>query len=327
VIFFLTGIPPLFTAIVGWRNIDEPKTPGQPVSGQSTARPRISDLMRVRTRGPGLIRFVRSWSRQFGALRRRHRTIWLTVLFVFFWKFSPSIGYIERSYLIDERGFSALSFGVILSAGSVIFLASILTYRWVVARFPEVGWHHYLYAMIALGVLSFPLSFFLYLAPDHPWWRYVYFTLPDWLNPLPAWNRYQWFRLITQSVLGFATIPAFMIPLTIMGETVELKHAGMGYAFLTSLSNVTVVFEGVIGAGLYDLFGKPWMAWLVEGFRGSVMNFARSADERTLILEIFVYISLAFTLLAIPFIELLRRELDRRAITIRLGGSPPEATT
>jgi hypothetical protein len=57
------------------------------------------------------------------------------VLFIFFWKFSPSVGYIERSYLIDVRGFSPATFGIILSAGGLTFLVSILAYRWVVHRF------------------------------------------------------------------------------------------------------------------------------------------------------------------------------------------------
>jgi hypothetical protein len=38
-----------------------------------------------------------------------------------------------------------------------------------------------------------------------------------------------------------------------------------------------------------------------------------------IILQLFVYISLLFTLLTIPFIEMLRRELEKRGIRIRLG--------
>ena len=140
---------------------------------------------------------------------------------------------------------------------------------------------------------------------------------------MPGWNRYEWFRLIVQTVLGFATIPAFMIPLTVAGETVKLEYAGMGYAFLTALSNVTDMFEGVVGAGLYALFRQPWLAGLVEAFRNSPLDIARTADERTLILELFVYISLTFTLLTIPFLELLKRELRRREIAIALGPAKP----
>jgi hypothetical protein len=142
---------------------------------------------------------------------------------------------------------------------------------------------------------------------------YVYVTLPPALNPLPEWNRYEWFRLLTQTVLGSASIPAFIIPLTIAGETVRLEYAGVGYAFLMSLSNVTDMFEGVVGAALYDLFSR------VQAFGGSPLDLAHTADERTLILEMFVYISLLFTLLTLPFLYLLRRELERRGIAINLG--------
>ncbi len=319
-IFLLTGIPPLLTAAVGILCIDEPKVP------PAARRPR-SDRTSVswRQRGKTVLAWLRSSPARFRRFRQNNRPIWLLALFIFFWKFSPSIGYIERSYLIDVRGFSAFSFGVIMSAGSLVFLASILAYRLVVRLFPGVKWHQYLYAMVALGVLSFPLSFFLYLDPNHPWWHYVDFTIPDALNPLPSWNRYQWFRLIFEGVLGFASIPAFMIPLTVAGETVKLEYAGMGYAFLTALSNVTGMFEGVVGAGLFAVFKQPSMAWLLAAFQNSVLNIAHTGDQRTLILELFVYISLVFTLLTIPFLVLLKRELERRNIVVHLGAPPPDA--
>jgi hypothetical protein len=313
-IFLLTGVPPLFTAAVGLRNIDEERVPRRARGATWSGTREL--LARLPAR---LARGVRALPARFRAFRRRNRVIWLLVLFIFFWKFSPSVGYIERSYLIDARGFTPFSFGVILSAGSLVFLLSILTYRWVVRTFPQIRWYHYLYAMIALALLAFPLSYFLYLDPDHPWWDYVYFTVPPELNPLPEWNRYQWFWLITQTVLGFASIPAFIIPLTIAGETVKLEYAGVGYAFIMSLSNVTNMFEGVVGAALYELFTRPWMSWLVAAFEGSPLDIAHTADERTLILEMFVYISLLFTLLTIPFLYMLKRELARRGIAINLG--------
>jgi hypothetical protein len=124
-------------------------------------------------------------------------------------------------------------------------------------------------------------------------------------------------------VLGFASIPAFVIPLTIAGETIRLEYAGVGYAFIMSLSNVTNMFEDVVGAALYAVFTRPWMSWLLEAFRGSLFDIAETADERTLILEIFVYISLLFTLLTIPLLYLLKRELERRGIAIKLGRPDP----
>jgi hypothetical protein len=95
----------------------------------------------------------------------------------------------------------------------------------------------------------------------------------------------------------------------------------MGYAFLMSLSNVTTLFEGVAGAGLFQLFSNPGMQWLLTAFHGSWLDIAGVPDTRTLILQLFVYISLTFTLLTIPFIILLKREIARQGIEIHLGKS------
>jgi hypothetical protein len=62
---------------------------------------------------------------------------------------------------------------------------------------------------------------------------------------------------------------------------------------------------------------------LVQAFGKTFLNIAGTPDERTLILQMFVYISLFFTLLTIPFIGLLRRELDRRGVKINLGKKVP----
>jgi len=298
-VFVLTALPPLFTAAVGFRNIEEEKVVAKPRSGaRRTLRQTLGG----------------AWT---GLLE--NRTILILTVFLFFWKFSPSVGFIERSYLIDVRGFEPASFGSILSAGSVTFLVSMLTYRWVVRHVRWIAWHQYLYAMVAIGVLSFPLSFFLYLEPDHAWWTTVTNILPD--VDLPSgWNRYEAFRLLTEVVLGFATIPALIVPLTIAGETVKIERAGMGYAFLMSFTNLTNMFEGMVGAGLYTLLSWPGAQPFLAAFRGSPLNIAQTSDERTLILELFVYTGLLFTLLTIPFIHVLRRELADRDIEIDLVG-------
>lgn len=311
VVFLATGIPPLFTAFVGWRNIEETR-----VATASRTVPHPHPTWRAGlSRGAALC----GWMRRLPQRVAEHKTMVLLVLFIFFWKFSPSIGYIERSYLIDVRHFTPASFGTILAAGSLTFLASMLTYRWVVRRFRRITWYHYLYAMVALGVLSFPLSFFLYLDPEHPWWHVIFWLVPDRLHLLEGWNRYEWFRLLTQTVLGFATLPAFIIPLTLAGETIKVEHAGVSYAFLMALTNATDMLEGAVGAGLYTLLTLPFMDGLLAAFQGSVFNIARAQDERTVILEIFVYISLIFTLLTLPFIALLRREIAHRGIVIDLA--------
>src|SRR5690606_30537797 len=191
-VFLAAGLPPLATAFIGWRNIDE-----DPV--EASARPRQAGIRWMRFR-----QTITALPSKFADFRRSNRLIWLLVLFIFFWKFSPSIGFIERSYLIDVRGFEPSSFGTILSIGGITFFLSIIAYRWVVNQYPRVAWHQYLYAMVALGMASFPLSFYLYLHPDHPWWDVFAFFhhWPEFLNPFPHWNRYEWFRLVTETILG-----------------------------------------------------------------------------------------------------------------------------
>ena len=316
-IFLATGLPPLVTAAVGLRHIQE-----EPVAPHTRPKaPRVKVTSWLRQAAEWGTSRIRTLPQTWRHVRQQHRVIWILMLFLFFWKFSPSIGFIERSYLIDVRGFNPVSFGIILAVGSITFLASLLAYNWVINHFLSVRWYHYLYAMVGIGVVSFPLSFFLYLEPSHPWWRLVAFELPDAMNPLPSWNRYEWFRLMSQTILGFATIPAFIIPLTIAGQTVQVQHAGVSYALLMSLANVTDTLEGVVGAGLYQLFSQPGLVWLRETFQGSVFDIAKVSDDRTLILQMFVYISLFFTVLTIPFIVLLKRDLARQGIRVKLGAS------
>jgi hypothetical protein len=59
------------------------------------------------------------------------------------------------------------------------------------------------------------------------------------------------------------------------------------------------------------------MSWLLEAFYRSPLDIAGVSDPRTLILEIFVYVSLFFTLLALPVVIILKRALSRRGIEIR----------
>jgi len=311
-VFLAVGIFPLATLIVGLRNIDEERVVQKSAEPLVRKRELWIDMARA-------ARKSRNIPRAFSTFCRENKTLWILVLFIFFWKFSPSVGYIERSYLLDVREFSGTAFGIVSAVGGIIFLLSILAYRMVVRHFRRIEWHHYLFAMVALGVLSFPASFFYYLDPSHPWWKYVMiFALPDSWNPLPEWNRYMWIMLLSTTTLGFATIPAFLIPLTLAGETVKIAHAGMSYAFLMAFINVTGALESSIGAGLYAWFSAESMEWLRGTFESSMLNIATTSDERTLILQMFVYIGLVFTMLTIPFIVLLRRALGRENVQINL---------
>ncbi len=89
---------------------------------------------------------------------------------------------------------------------------------------------------------------------------------------------------------------------------------------------ITIISTGTTGnkvenAGIEvtKLFSGPSFDWLLVAFQGSMFEIANSSDTRTLILEIFIFISLFFTLLTIPFIELLRRDLRKQGIKIVLN--------
>jgi BT1 family len=307
-IFLATGLPPLVTAVVGFLNIPEERLPASKHSRTT--------FFQWQGGARAAFKRLRSAPAYLSALGKENKLMMILVLFIVLWNFSPSVGYIERSYLIDARGFTPAHFGAILTLQALTFLVSILAYRWIVHRWPSIQWYHYLFAMIALMIIAFPLSFYFYLDPDHRWWSiFAVDSLAKW-NPLPEWNRYVWFRLVFSVLFGFATIPAFMIPLRIAGEAVKLKSAGMSYAFLMALSNVTNTFEGLVGSGLYWFFTQPWAAWLVDLFHRSPFDIADVADQRTIILQLFIYISLFFTLLTIPVVLLLKRTLARYGIEV-----------
>jgi hypothetical protein len=309
-VFLLTAFPPLFTAVVGYIYIDEEpaRRPAQSSGAANAAAKKNAALPSARLRSAGT---------SIGSFIAENRLLFLLMLFIVVWNFSPSIGYIERSYLIDVRNFDPAAFGTIFTLQALTFLASILAYRWILRQWPWIQWYHYLYGVIAIMMLAFPLSFYFYLDPQHPWWDWIIPLIPDGWNPVPKWNRYVWLRIVFSLLFGFATIPAFMIPLRVAGEVVKLEYAGMSYAFLMSLSNVTNTFEGLVGSALYWLLTRAWMSWLVSAFHGSILDIAGVADARTLILQMFVYISLGFTLLAIPVLYILQQALARRGIEIK----------
>lgn len=306
-VFLVTGLPPLATAAIGIWKIQEER---RGVSKGTQALPILGTALdRVRDSAKSLVESLRG-----------NRLMLYLVLFVVAWNFSPSVGYVENSYLIDARAFRPSTFGILGIASGLTLLVSIGAYRAFLRLFPGVTWLHYLYAMIALGVVATPLGYFAYLNPEHSWWRVF-----DWLERapgvsfLPPLNRYEWFRLVTSTVLGFMTIPALMVPMTLAGEVVSLRSAGMGYAFLMALTNATNLVEGVAGGFFYGLLERPWLQGVVGAFEGSPLNVAGSSDPRTVILQFFIWVKLAFVLIEIPFVALLAREGRRRGLPVRLG--------
>ena len=330
VIFACTAIFPFLTAIVGSLNFEEEHVPGSFSWKNSWSSMKTGSL--------GLIKGIPRVPRRIADFVKREKLIFLLVLFIFFWNFSPSVGYVSRTFLVKERGFTPMVFGVLKLFASVTWILSLLFYRWMTKRFRSITWDQYLYAMIALGAVSLVLGYYFYLPPDHPlsWtipfdWSRVLNTLSpikdtpvlNWVYQIAegasTWNRYHWWALLVDNTLSFATMPAFIIPLTLAGEATSKENAGMMYALLMSVSNFTNAIEDVAGGVLYQFFSFSWMKGFMTFFENSFLNIAVSHDETVLILQIFVYISAFFTVIAIPFIYMVKKGFEERGIQVHLN--------
>ncbi|MBI1884372.1 MAG: hypothetical protein HYS08_09250 [Chlamydiae bacterium] len=326
-IFALTGLFPLLTLIIGVKNLEEEKgiyPQVSPVSFWKKFRNPFKSFPEAKIR--------------FRNFEKEYRAVLLLALFTVAWNFSPSVSYAARAYWVSHLEFTPLILGILGAASNVVLLLSILVYRWVVRRFALIQWYHYLYAMVALGVVSLAAGYYLYLPPGHPlsfsfsfpWERILSLAaglkesvMGSWIYRLlegaSHWNRYHWWALFTETTLGFASIAAFMIPLTLAGEVAQRHHAGFTYALLMSVSNFTNAIGNVAGGVLYKLFSLSAMTGFMKGFETSLFNLSHSHDSEVLILQLFVYISAFFTLLAIPFVGMVRRELERKGIKVKLG--------
>lgn len=317
--FLAASILPLIVAFVAWRTVsEEPKKEAKIDTG---ARKTISQ------KASSLCCAIHACCslENIKVFVKKHRLLMALFFFIFFWNFNPSFGYIEKSYLIDKRGFTPDIFGMLAVVNGCVFLASVVCYRLVTRWVTRITWEHWLYAMIVLSIITLPSSVFMYLEPGHPWWKLVDRLIPDWLGTweyIPDWNRYVWFRLITGSLISFAAIPAFMIPLQIAGKGINVAVAGLQYALLMSISNFSHTVDNMLGGALYGLlFGDErsvGMHPLLQQFSHSVFEIAGSVDKRTLILELFIWVGVLFTLLSIPFVMWVKRVFRDNNINIVL---------
>ncbi len=423
-IFGITGIFPLCTAYVGIRHAHEERDENQePFSWKKIpnyafyvfTRPfiwvfwtipvwavkmvcKLSGNLKPGRLGPK----YKEYSEKFKVLRTSSRYLWLLILFIAFWNFSPSIGYIARAYQVDNLGFEPMHFGILQAIGGVIWLLSILTYSWFVKKYKNLNWSHYLYTMVGLGIISLVCNYYYYLPNGHwayaavdqfgaavaslgiPWGTIfspfaiimtilvpllVLYTvkfmtnksnanrtkgLVTWILTMTAffyfqcapetwfltgdnpwqpitsfigyedgmpWNRFHSWALFTGATIGFADIPAFLIPLTICGQLTSGKNAGMIYASLMALSNLTGSLGSLVGGGLYSIFTADYMTGFMASFQASALNISGAAitDERLLILQLFIYISALFTLFTVPFIKMLKNELNSKKVNIYLS--------
>ncbi|MBI1870093.1 MAG: PucC family protein [Chlamydiae bacterium] len=330
IVFASTACFPLFTAIIGMTNLDEE---------------------RIRKTKPFLKRGVKSfknhlfqWPNRFHSMtqafknfRQKERHLLFLILFIVAWNFSPSISYAGKTYMAKELHFTPTIFGILNAVSSLVWLLSIFVYRWFARHFSRVRWDQYLYGMVVIAVISLLSGYYFYLPVDHPLSLTIPFSwekILSWgsqfkgssigalfykfLEGASNWNRYHWWALFTDTTLGFASIPAFLIPLTLAGEAASRSNAGFTYALLMSVSNFTHALEDITGGALYQLLSASWMQGFMRFFEYSSLNISRSHNSMVLILQIFVYMSAFFTIIATPFIWLTRREFLRKGIQVHL---------
>jgi hypothetical protein len=106
-IFLATGLPPLVTTVVAFLNIPE----------ERLTRAEQAQMRTFQWHGAGraTVKRLRSAPAYLRVVGRENKLMMILVLFIVLWNFSPSVGYIERSYLIDVRQFTPAAFGAILT--------------------------------------------------------------------------------------------------------------------------------------------------------------------------------------------------------------------
>ena len=307
-IFAIAAVLPFVAAYFGWKMQEKPRQ--KKVCAETTNGECVPFIQRLKS------------------VVVQNRLLIVLFLFMFFWHFNPSLGYIQRSYLIDHRGFTPEVFGIMAMLGGLVFFASLVCYRFVTRTLAKVGWHHWLYLMIALNLVAFPMNFFIYLEPDHAWWQFVNTMVPSWIVELPFlpdWNQYVWFTVLTGNILAFASIPAIMIPLQIAGGGINPASAGFQYALLMSTINLTHTIDDILGGAIYGWFSVENGAvtnstgqWLLSLFRATPFEVAGSTDARTLILQLFIWVGVCCVLISAIFVMLVRRASKKQNVEMSL---------
>ncbi|MFH1979147.1 MAG: MFS transporter [Patescibacteria group bacterium] len=346
-IFAITGIFPLLTMYMGIKHSNEKRDETQPTFSPKEIPGYFLKILKslflklpnkaLKILKPNQIKTFFSF---LSEIKKQNKIFWILVLFIVFWNFSPSIGYVSQMYFVDSLDFTPIIFGSLRAVSAITWLLAILTYSWMIRRYKKMDWAKCLYAMIGMGFVGLICHYYYYLSPNHPLsfsitfpWNKILdnlsFLKNNWftdpilkaLENLSQWNRYHWWSLVTEITIGFASIPAFLIPLTICGQLTTSHSAGMTYAFLMSVSNATGSFGSLVGGLLYKLFSSENMSWFINLFQKSFLNISNAAPENTqlLILQIFIYVSAIFTLLTIPFLMLLKKEISEKGIKIYLG--------
>jgi predicted MFS family arabinose efflux permease len=155
----------------------------------------------------------------------RSRTLWLVVIFLALWNFSPSLGTPLLYYLTDVLGFSKVFIGTL---GALSNVGGILGALWFFVYLRAVSLSRLLYISVALGVVS-TLCFVGLIGPKS--------------------------AVVLFAVSGIFTQITHLAVLDLAARSCPARAEGTVFALLMSTLNISKSGGNVLGGWLYDHTG------------------------------------------------------------------------
>jgi len=214
------------------------------------------------------------------------KLFWMITAFVFFWKFSPSVGMASFYYFSEVLKFPERFFGYLDSIGSVSWVAGIILYGWLLKKYPGISRKTYLYFSVLLSAFGLFLGYLYYLDP-----RTMIFGLS--LN-------FSAIAVISAVFFSLLGAPSFLLPLAIAGDAAKSGKEAITYAWFMSVSNFAGTMSSFTGGWLYENLQNTDLSSLAV-FIGTG-DFLGAEANKALLLRLFVWISALFTLFTIPLI-------------------------
>lgn len=214
------------------------------------------------------------------------RFFWVMSFFLFLWGFRPSAGQARMYYQIDVLKFSESFFGFLSSLESVCWVLGILLYGYALKQFPGIGRKSYLYYSVGLGAIGSAFGYLYYLAPQTV-------MLGFGLNYFAV-------AIISAVFLTLFGMPSWLVPLSVAGDVSKSGNEAITYAWFMSVANFSNTMSSLTGGWLYQVLqGVDFssLAWLV-----GTADFLGAHANKALILRLFIWVGVLFTLITIPLV-------------------------
>lgn len=173
----------------------------------------------------------------FAALKSasREKTLWLVALFLFFWKFSPSVGTPFFYYANDALKFDKMFFGVAGAVGGAAAVVGAMLFPYFSGK---IKIKQLIYCSIALGVGTtlFDLIYFAPFILNNLWRARVVY-------------------LSSQAIFGFFEVVILLTLLNLSAIICPKYSEGTTFAALMSVWNLGEMGSAVLGGWLFDQIG------------------------------------------------------------------------